>query len=555
MAVDWVTYHSQRWQSIDDGGYFLGILDRNWEPVMPIDSHLGGHFPQVFADTGSMSLTIPGEISPGVPNPAAVYFLGGELTDLEWGGDIQRLFNSAAHIIFEVRGRAGEPSQRSVYRVVTVEPEGGSGDMPRVVTITGVDMIEHLKHIPLWADPSNHSWFAQLQFSDVQSGSAEEVSRKLIGRNLLGYQQPSMLHQAFDGKLGSWTMTDDYSDKARWRPFRANMNPIICSPVPSGLPSEHCVVEARWDNAWDLLKPTWDAAGLLPVVDLWLPGDNQPMLGYAALSAPTAIISFMPRAGVSGAVTTVGQGVRSLRRSISPDLFTSSLDFADVDIPDRGGRPPWVVFDVDEGPKMVITKSTDWRFLVGGRSPKIVNTAVKTGIKVAFAGLLGAIPIVGPGLAAAVMAGADAVADLSADRFLNLSEYSEENRKAWHGRSRYLAIAKQGEANSMEGLQKAWKAKEETGGGLSLELAVDDPYPYVPGRDFTLGDTVGVAAWGRIWAGYISGLTWVLEPGGKLRTQLSIGDRSSIADLDAMFAINQEAVRAIFARLTTTISS
>lgn len=547
MAVDWENYRLNRAAAIAETGQFLGILDRNWEPVMPLEGVRSASFAGVFADTGAMTLELEGELERGIPNPAVDYLVAADAGAFpDDPASMMELFHSAAHIIVERDGGAGRPPLRRVYRVTEMDAVSGR-DCVAKLTVRGVDMIEHLKHLPCWADPSNHSMVMQLQYSDIQSGSAEEVARKIIGRNLIGYQQPSLL-------LDSTSWTSFISTTSNWRSLNPNNFSVIFNPRPSGLPSEHCVVVARWDNAFDLLKPTFDAAGLLPVVDLWLPGDPQPFPDHGILALPTAVVSFAPRSTVSGAVTTVGQGIRSLRRRISADDVSESYDFADVEIPGRDGRPPWVVFDVAEGATITIRKSTAWRFLVGGKSPAVVNSAIKTGLKVATGFLVSLIPGVGPAAKEAIVGGAEIAGELAADRFLNLNEMADINRGIYHGRSRYISLSRPGEANSTDAVQKIWTAKGETAGGLALKLAIDDPYPYVPGVDFDLGDTVGVRAMGRIWAAFVSDLTWTIAPESPVGWELTLGDRRLISNLGEMFAANLENVRSVAARLITTIS-
>src|SRR5699024_3281625 len=115
-------------------------------------------------------------------------------------------------------------------------PEGGR-DYPTSLKVEGLDMIEHLKHLPLWADPPNRSKIVQLQFSDIQQGSVEDVSRMLIGRNLIGYQQPSLLSSMF-------SCTVNYSNPSSCLWFIPYLHILIFSPVESGLLSEWCVIDA-----------------------------------------------------------------------------------------------------------------------------------------------------------------------------------------------------------------------------------------------------------------------------------------------------------------------
>ncbi|WP_293954915.1 hypothetical protein [uncultured Corynebacterium sp.] len=541
--VDWAAHKAHRQRIMDAHGQWVGILDRDWNPILDVEDWKDADWPGVFADTGSMTMSFDGLLENGSHNPAVEALLMSDLGNLDDPGSMEQLFHSGIHIAVE---RPGLP--RRVYRVLDLSPEGGQ-DFPRTMDVTGMDLIEHLKHIPAWADPSNRSKIVQLQFADVQDGSAEDVSRKIVGRNLIGYQQPSLLRNMF-----SWT--EPYGNAAEWAAFRPDLHSVICSPIKSGLPSEWCVVEARWDNSWDLLKATWDAAGILPTAEMWFPGDPQPFPAHTTLNLPTVVINFIPRSTVTGAAGLLGQGWNHLSRVIdSDDKITTVLDFADAPIPTADGRDPWVIFDLPDAPRMNIRKSTDSKFLVGGKSPKGLNDVIEVGIRTTISALVAGIPLIGPIAAELIRGGADLVARLTADRFLNLNEFTDRARAQWHGRSGYISIAKPGEANSTESLQKAWQAKTETAGGLSVEFTVDDPYPYLPGRDFDLGDVVGIRAWGAIWAAYISELSWISAPGQAVGWRIRLGNLSALSDPEALLAANAETVRSVVGRISTSVSN
>ncbi|WCZ37860.1 hypothetical protein [Corynebacterium jeddahense] len=537
---------AEREQIVRTRGQWVGVLDRDFQFVMEVEDWQSASWGEVYQDTANMQMVLPGEIAPGVQNPLVRWLLQ------TGSSDPDGVFHDAVTIVVERRGYNG--NLRRFYRILDIIPEGGR-DYPETVTVTGLDGIEYLKHLPLWADPSTRSKVVQMQFEDKQQGSAEWVSRKLVGRNLIGYQQPGMFHQLFDGSAtGLTALTDGYDNPKRWRAMVPEMHRIICSPISSGLPSEWSVVCARWDNAFDLLRPTWEAAGILPIVSLWLPGDYQPFPDHTTLTLPTVVVDFRPVSMLSGARTLAGQGIRSLTRKIDAgDQITSATEFSDAATPTRAGKKPWVVFDCDEAPKVTLRKSTDSRFLVGGKSPKVVNTTVKAAIKGAAAYIISFIPGIGPPVAEAIRTGGDILADLSADHFLNLNEHIDRDRQRRHGRSGYLAIAKQGEANSMESIQKAWQAKTETNGGLSVEFAIADAYPYLPGRDFQLGDTVGFVAWGEVWAAYVSSIEWTSAPGEPVGFTVGVGDVRPVQDPEALFASNVETIRGRLSRLTSTV--
>lgn len=540
--VDWQKHKAHREAIMQAHGQYVGVFDKNWEPVLDIEDWIEAEWGGIFADVGNMSMTLPGEISPGVVNPVVDHLLRDDLRNLDKGGSLDALIHGAVHVVVERPGL-----KRRCYRILEINPRGGDPEgNPAEVELTGVDSMEHLKHLPLWADPSNRSKVVQLQWEDRQDGSAEKVSRKLIGRNLIGYQQPSLL-----GTMFSWTA--GYTDPAQWEGFNPSMHPVICSPVMSGNRSEWCVVSARWDNAWDLLKATWAASGVQPFAWLWLPGDPQPFPSYTTLSLPTTIIDFAPRATVTGAAGIVGQAFRQLKRTISSDDFiTSTTEFADVDIKNSDGRRPWVVYTLMDAPDVTLRKSTDHRWLVGGKSPDMVNKAANIGIKTAFAAAVAAIPWVGAPIAEVIKGGGELLAEMSADRLFVLNEYVDRNREFHYGRSRFTAISKTGEANTVESLQKAWQAKQETEGGISAEFSIDSPDPYLPGRDFDLGDTIGVTAWGVVWAAYVSGLTWTSKPGNEVGWQLRIGDYASLASPGELYQANKENIRAVIGRLAVT---
>lgn len=539
--VDWVQHKSHREAVMQAHGQYVGLYDKNWEPITDIEDWIEAEWGGIFADVGNMSMTLPGEISPGVVNPVVDYLLRDDLRNLDKGGSLDALIHGAVHVVVERPGL-----KRRCYRILEINPRGGDPQgNPAEVELSGVDSMEHLKHLPLWADPSNRSKVVQLQWEDRQDGSAEKVSRKLIGRNLIGYQQPSLLDSMF-----SWTA--GYTSPAQWRGFNPSMHPVICSPVMSGNRSEWCVVSARWDNAWDLLKATWAAAGVQPFAWLWLPGDPQPFPSYTTLSLPTTIIDFAPRATVTGAAGIVGQAFRQLRRKISSDDFiTSTTEFADVDIRNSDGRRPWVVYTLMD-PDVDIRKSTDHRWVVGGKSPDMVNKAANIGVKTAIAAAVAAIPGIGPPIAEGIKGGGELLAEMSADRLFVLNEYVDKNREFHYGRSRFTAISKTGEANTVESLQKAWQAKQETEGGISAEFSIDNPDPYLPGRDFDLGDTIGVTAWGAVWAAYVSELTWTSKPGNEVGWTLRIGNYSLLASPGELYQANKENIRAVLGRLAVT---
>lgn len=541
-----MAFKADRAKVMEKHGQWVGIFDKDMNYIMDIEDWLDASWPAAFSDVGSMSMTLEGSIVNRdgfeVMNPAVEYLLISPIINFEDEDIVDRLFHEAVWVCVERPGLA-----RRAYRVTAVSPEGGK-EFPRTVEVTGVDALEHLKHLPLWADPSNRSKVVQIQRHDIQQGSAEVVSRKLVGRNLIGYQQPGLLDNMF-----SWT--DSYSTPSQWRNFQPTMNAVVCSPKPSGLPSEWTIVEARWDNAWDLLKATWVAAGILATAEMWLPGDPQPFADYTTLTLPTIVIDFKPRATVSGAAGLLEQGWNQIERRISNDQMTSVAQFADAPIPTSDGRDPWVIFELDDAPRINISKSTDHTFLVGSQSPKGVNELIETGAVTLVAAGLKLIPGVGEAAAELIKGGVQVATKLAADKFLNLNEHTDTHRRALHGRFRFKSVFKAGQANSSDSIQKAWQAKAETDGGLSVAFELEDARPYIEGRDFSLGDTVGIRAWGVTWGAYLSEHTWISTPGNRKGTQVALGNLTELKDMDELLAQNSETVRGVISRLSTFVEN
>ena len=549
MATDWAAFKARRERIKQTRGEYVGLLDRNYDLVTDVEDWESAEWGRGAREVGSMQIVLPGLLPDGSRNPIindlvrlSDVLKGDILASGKLSTGLDKVLHESVHFVVE------RPHQkRRCYRVRKIVPEGG--DLwPDRVTVTGVDLLEHYKHLPLWADPSNRSKVAQLQFSDTQRGSAELVSRKLIMRSLLGYFQPSLLFTSL-----AWT-NDTATVQGHWERVIPDLHPVMCAPLPSGIDSDYAIVEARWDNAWDLLKPTWDAAGIVPTADLWLPGDPQPFPNHTTLAKPTVIFDFKPRAVSSGAVGYVGQILANIKRMIDQDDFTSILTLDQAQVPGADGRMPWVVFDLLDAPPITIEKSTDWRFLVGGQSPKIVNDLVETGIKTAVAAIVASIPGIGPALAELIKGGGEMLGKLSADRFLNLSEFSDQVRREYHGRSAYISLSKTGQGNSLDTLQKAWQAKTDTDGSISVEFEVESADPYVPGRDFDVGDLVGVRAWGVVWAAVVADMPWTSRPGEPDGLVLKLGNMESLADAEALLAQNAEAVRSVLGRMATAVN-
>ena len=74
-------------------------------------------------------------------------------------------------------------------------------------------------------------------------------------------------------------------------------------------------------------------------------------------------------------------------------------------------------------------------------------------------------------------------------------------------------------------------------------------------RSFDLGDTIGVRAWGAIWAAYISELTWTSTKDKPVGWTLKLGNLNALKDMDALLAENAETVRSVIGRISTFVGN
>ena len=143
--MDWAAHKAHRLQVMREHGQWVGLLDKDYNPVLDVEDWVSAEWPGVFADTGSMTMVFDGHLADGSRNPVVEHLLMADLGNLDDPGSMEQLFHSGVHIAVE---RPGLP--RRCYKVLDISPEGGV-DFPRSMTVTGLSEIEHLKHLPLWA--------------------------------------------------------------------------------------------------------------------------------------------------------------------------------------------------------------------------------------------------------------------------------------------------------------------------------------------------------------------------------------------------------------------
>ena len=118
--VNWDAHKAHRTAVMKSHGQWVGILDRNWEPIMTIEDWESATWEALFGDTGSMEMEFLGHLPDGSRNPVVETLLMADLTELDNPASMEQLFHSGIHIAVERPGLA-----RRVYKVSSLTPEGG----------------------------------------------------------------------------------------------------------------------------------------------------------------------------------------------------------------------------------------------------------------------------------------------------------------------------------------------------------------------------------------------------------------------------------------------
>lgn len=529
----WEKWHNDLKLSAKAFGRAIWLIDRDGMPYMELRGWIDHDFGDSAMDVASGSVTIFAD------NPAVPWLLARQDMGLINGGppDMDAVMHDAVHLI--VQDREGT---REGYRVHELSIEVG-GKRGGTVEIVGLRPLEHWKHLVLKSNTSSPDEF-QLRWSDIRFGESLRVLKTYVHKNLERQFQPlSLLGQWDLSSPGAWSRVDG----ARW--------PLIMNPQVEARPTEWTVIEARYDNAWDALSGTAHAAGLMMVAEYWFPGDPQPAPEHFTLTHPTIVLDVVDRSIHRGATGTIADPIRAIGRMFS-SLGESGISDVPVFDPDAAatasGRQPWVVWRPGQYQaisRLVISKSTDSAFVIGGRSPAALNTILSTGTRALAAGIGSLVPGIGPALA--VIAG-DIISENIKDRILAFQTYDHRRRRDYHGRLRYRELSKPGEAWTISAVQQAVAASEETDGGISFEIAVIDDDPYKLGRDFHLGDQVGAQVLGMQLASFVSE-THKVGARGSLGVTVALGDPRLRESQQAMLARNGETVSGILSRLRTQL--
>ncbi|AKF27014.1 hypothetical protein YH66_05315 [[Brevibacterium] flavum] len=533
-----MTLTIQQWQKWRDDfqtaarsqGRAAWLLDRAGEPYMELRGWVDADVADAAHDVAQGTISIKSD------NPAVPWLLQMEdsLTP-----DRDAVLHEAVHMLVQT-----DAGVEWGYRVHELQVDMGSRS-GSTLALLGLRPLEHLKHLVLRSNTSSPDAF-QLKWSDIRQGQALKVVKEYIIKALERDFQPLSL-------LGAWDLSNPSAfsqvDGSRWSLW---MKPQVPERV-----TEWTIIEARYDNAWDALNETVKAAGLMVTAEYWFPCDPQPSPEYVTLTKPTIVFDVVDRSHHSGATGTIADPIQGIKRAFGIAGENELSDVLEMDSSSTvtaSGLAPWVVWkpeDYTAKSRIVISKSTDDRVAIGGKSPAALNTVLGTGIRAIAAGLGSLLPGIGPALA--VIAG-DTASEMIKDRILAFQTFDHPRRRTYHGDLRYREVSMSGEAWTISATQQGVAALEETGGALSFEFEVEDDRPYKHGRDFHTGDQAGVQALGMTIASYIDEIH-LISKRGRNSVTVAIGDARARQSTAKMLAQSVSTLSGIIRRVITYAGS
>lgn len=568
MSFDWATWRAANSQIHATGGRTIWLFDKNLVPIISLSGALEISYSGNCNAPGEFKITLPGD------HPAIESLLS---VDALAQRDVTELLETSQYVVVE------KASYRKAYRVAELElttaNEPGEGLAPAnhsgTVSIHGIEIWDHVNHIPLWANP-NSGLAVQLRYSDVQAGESLKVIKSFLIRNLArefrayvshpqngndsnlpwwarGYRPRRRLGGGQQGPDQAWETGGTWASPSQvgW--------PIVVNPINPEQPTEWTVLDSRFNMAGDVFKPTLDAAGLQLTVDLWLPGDPQPFPTHGTLTFPTIVIDVVPRSFAGAATGTVRDVVRGVASKIADDTTTNAIV---LDSNAFTGTNPhaWVVWDAAHmrgvQTRLIVKKATDCSVIVGGRSPQIVNHLVAAGSNALWSGIGAAVgalfpPLAGLAAAAGTFLG-NVQGNLLKDKLFAWNHYSSRSREERLGRYRYRGIVKPGEAWSLSSLQAGFAALHETRGAVSCAFECEDGAPYTFGEDFMIGDQAAVRTHGVLFATYIDSVQVHVTREGD-RTEIGLGDPRLRESSARMFDITLKTVAGVIDHVKTVI--
>lgn len=179
--------------------------------------------------------------------------------------------------------------------------------------------------------------------------------------------------------------------------------------------------------------------------------------------------------------------------------------------------------------EFTIAKSELWHVTVGGRSPEALNKLVGAGSKAVFMGigaaLAGAIPVFGGLIQAAAIFLGEVVGDGLKDKLFAWQAFSDNKRKAAHGRFANRDAVGAGDGWTLSAFQQGFQMLAQGAGGISVGFTVDGRAPFRWGEDYRAGDQQGVVHRGIVFATFVSKTVIGQKRGDRrLRETVELGD-------------------------------
>ncbi|UVO12806.1 hypothetical protein NM962_01155 [Mycobacterium sp. SVM_VP21] len=153
-------------------------------------------------------------------------------------------------------------------------------------------------------------------------------------------------------------------------------------------------IHGKMDSCWKLMKEQLDDNGLYATIDMWMPGDPQPVGRMFDLTVPTYIFNVRDYSNVTGPTNTVFDGgikdavnlIDSVYGKVAKAFLNPNNAYvppgSNIEIAPAIGVnfvPPWTIFNADIKDGGIVTLDVAhhhplaWKTIIGGRSPQWLN--------------------------------------------------------------------------------------------------------------------------------------------------------------------------------------
>lgn len=531
---DWST---ERAETIAGGGYVFKLLDKDGEPLSDLHGATEWEAPETVNEVDVFAGRWPGD-HPVVDLFLPLGDLDSDSPDSAW----RALVDEAQWIMIQ----AG-PSWRDrlVYRVARVTDNRGRNKDG--VEVEAESLYRHVEKIACRSDPVS-PLALQVKYRDTRAGQSHKVLKDYLLVNLRRDFQP--------GGISGWDMWQPSS----WSGMVPDLWPIMVNPRMPAVATAFTLLDARFDMAGDLFKETLNAAGLQLTTDLWLVGDPQPFPEFVTLTAPTIILDVVPRGWDTSITGGLGDPLRGLIRSFDAEANSPVIGLGDRPHT-RDGALPWIIWRPEHMRKVTsaftVTKSTDWRVTVGGRSPEAINRMLAGTTKAIFNGLgyalASAIPVFGGLLVAGAALLGEWVSDATKDKLFAWASYYNAKRKAAHGRLAYRDQVHSGDGWSLQSMQQGFSGLAAGAGSVSVAFETDDASPYKMFRDFRAGDQCGAEHRDVVFGSYIHTCSIGYKRGKPFQT-VELGDPEGRESSVRALAVTTKGLKSALDRVKTFIN-